>query len=111
MDKAGRNFLQSLILKNSGIQFLAHIYCAYNFKDRNPHMRHLLTTVLFCSKPLPKQQLQYLVQLMTLELTGGVDQRTIQNHDNATSAFKDLKPQIEKKQTASNRWEAREVLS
>jgi len=39
----------------------------------------------------------------------GVNKKTFQKYANSNSAFEDIIPSIEKKKTASNRWEAREV--
>ena len=38
-----------------------------------------------------------------------VDKRTIQKYANSNTAFEEITPCIQKKKTASNRWEAREV--
>ena len=97
MDKAGRKFLLSLILKNSGTQILAPISLWCIQSSINALSPSQTTDTIACSA---QDFGTYL----------GVDRRTIDKHANSTSAFKDLKPEIKKKQTASNRWEAREVF-
>ena len=98
MDNAGRKLLLSIILKNTGIHTPFHLAC----------VQVLLITLIFAQNPpqttdtLPYSAHQYAAYL-------GIDFRTISKYANSITEFTDLKPNIQKKKTASNRWEAREV--
>ena len=98
MDKAGRKFLLTIILKNSGTQNLFKITSTCSPRG---------LTVLKCLNKTPSETLGYTAAEFATCL--GVNKKTVQKYANSKSAFQDIIPSIEKKKAASNRWEAREV--
>jgi len=97
MDKAGRKFLLTIILKNSGTQNLFKITSTCSPCG---------LTLLKCLNKTPSETLGYTAAEFATCL--GVNKKTVQKYANSKSAFEDIIPSIEKKKAASNRWEARE---
>ena len=102
MDKAGRKFLLTIILKNSGTQNLFKITSTCS-----PRGLTLLWIKCFVWFKTPSDTLGYTAADFATCL--GVNKKTVQKYANSKSAFEDIIPSIEKKKAASNRWEAREV--